>query len=108
MSAAATAFLDSASTDSKHHLLALRQWFFAAHEKVTGNALLDADWTDVVPEVPQQNNDYDCGVFVGKMSECIMNGVELTPSRGGAPYQQSQMPDVRQHMVLSVIHGKVE
>jgi len=100
---------DSATgcTASARHLATLRSWFFAAHLQVTGSAVEDeGEWVDEVPDVPQQTNDYDCGVFVAKMGECIMSGVQVTRD-GRLPVHQSQMAAVRERICLSVFQGTI-
>ena len=54
----------------------------------------------LVPDVPQQTNQYDCGVFLCQYAESISR--RMHPS-----FPQNDMPSLRRNMVWEIMKGRL-
>eukprot|EP00397_Hematodinium_sp_SG-2012_P055693 GEMP01068160.1.p1 GENE.GEMP01068160.1~~GEMP01068160.1.p1 ORF type:complete len:334 (+),score=46.19 GEMP01068160.1:196-1197(+) len=72
------------------------------HKDKKGSALSDADeWeAEDVIDNPQQDNGYDCGVFLCKYAECLVNDISFN-------FSQSDIENCRYSMALELFEGKV-
>ena len=51
-------------------------------------------------DIPTQNNDYDCGVFVCMFADFLSQGLELN-------FHQAHIPHCRQRIALSIMKGEI-
>lgn len=84
---------------------ALRSW--VADDVAAKPALVPAgwavrreDWRLSAPLAPQQDNDYDCGVFAFMSALYVSWGVE-------PDFQQSDMGQFRDYLALSILRGSL-
>ncbi|GAA5894853.1 SUMO protease ULP1 [Sporobolomyces salmoneus] len=80
----------------KAHML-LRKWLQEEHECKKGGPIDLSDWEDYWdPDVPQQNNSNDCGVFTCTFMEILSREYE------GFDFDQKQMPYLRQKIAYEI------
>ena len=60
----------------------------------------DHEWSCMYPEVPQQSNHSDCGVFV-----CMY--ARYLAKRSNISFSQLDMPIIRRHMVIELLAKKL-
>jgi len=62
-----------------------------------------SDWQDYTPgsRVPQQNNGFDCGVFMCKYADYSAQNKNFT-------FNQSDMPFCRRRMILEILKQDIE
>lgn len=68
--------------------------------KRNGNSVNGSAWSleEKANHVPQQNNEYDCGVFMCKFIECIVNKTNVDD------IQQRYMSIYRKKMLLDLVN----
>jgi Ulp1 family protease len=54
--------------------------------------------TYTAPNMPQQENDYDCGLFTIVAAECVVRGLPLNNS----PFSQAQIVQARRRLLHEV------
>ncbi|GAA6008627.1 hypothetical protein JCM11491_003374 [Sporobolomyces phaffii] len=85
----------------KAHTL-LRKWLQEEHEAKKGSPLDLSDWEDYWdPNVPQQDNCNDCGVFTCAFMESLSREVD------GFDFDQNQMPYLRQKIAFEIDKGEL-
>ena len=55
------------------------------------------------PEVPQQTDGFNCGMFVALVADSIVQGLPLDKSS----YSQEEMPNYRMRLAKAILLGKL-
>ena len=63
-----------------------------------GEVLDEGEWSKNVPEVPQQKNGFDCGVFACKFGEYASRYAPID-------FSQQHMPYFRRRMIWEIVNG---
>jgi sentrin-specific protease 1 len=92
-------YYDSMGMDRPSIRAALRTYLDKEHRDKKGGVPFDFEgWTDFFAhEGPQQENGYDCGVFVCQTMENLSRGVPVP-----FDFTQQNMPYLRRRMVLEI------
>ncbi|PFH37098.1 Ulp1 protease family, C-terminal catalytic domain-containing protein [Besnoitia besnoiti] len=99
-------FFDSLGGKNKTWFLTMRRYLQDEHLDKRGKPLEDVEeW--FVPEdfssekyTPQQENGFDCGVFICQMAECITDGRSFD-------FSQKNIPQIRAKMALQIVSGEL-
>ena len=92
-------YYDSLHRNGTYLMKKIRNFFKARFQKQTGNTSADSEWTLLnEPNVPQQTNGIDCGVFVCQMAERLSR-------RSPFDFTQQQMPTIRIQMLEQIVAG---
>jgi Ulp1 family protease len=68
--------------------------------KRDGETFDTSDWLRACPkDIPTQENDRDCGVFMLKYADYVARGLDLD-------FTQSMMPYFRRQVSLSILQGE--
>lgn len=57
--------------------------------------------TEIVDDIPQQRNGYDCGVFMCSFAECLANG------RDWIDFDQTFITDMRRKIITQILSNKI-
>lgn len=57
--------------------------------------------TQIIQDIPQQENGYDCGVFTCQFLESLSRGEEFFA------FEQRHMPYLRKRMILDIANAKL-
>ncbi|CDO72453.1 hypothetical protein BN946_scf184977.g154 [Trametes cinnabarina] len=80
----------------------LRQYLDEEHRDKKKKPFDFTGWQDyTLPDTPQQENGYDCGVFTCQFLEALSRGEE------DFPFTQDNMPYLRRKMVWEIGHAKL-
>ncbi|KAI0359160.1 cysteine proteinase [Trametes cingulata] len=80
----------------------LRQYLDEEHRDKKKKPFDFTGWQDyILPDTPQQENGYDCGVFTCQFLEALSRGEE------DFPFSQANMPYLRRKMVWEIGHAKL-
>ncbi|OCH96573.1 cysteine proteinase [Obba rivulosa] len=80
----------------------LRSYLDAEHRNKKKKPFDFTGWEDyTLPDTPQQENGYDCGVFTCQFLEALSRGEE------SFVFTQANMPYLRRRMVWEIGHGKL-
>ena len=97
-------YYDSMSGSGRKYLSALQQWLKDEAKDKKGIVDLDtSDWKllDREPEVPQQANGYDCGVFSIMCADYLSDDLPINS------YSQGEMPSYRVKIGCSILRGSI-
>jgi len=96
-------YYDSMSGSGRKYLSALQQWLKDEAKDKKGVDLDTADWKllDREPDVPQQSNGYDCGVFSIMCADYLSDDLPI------GSYSQSEMPAYRVKIGCSILRGSI-
>jgi len=77
----------------------LKQYVMDEHQAKKGTPIDMEDWTVYTPghSIPQQNNAYDCGVFMCQFAESLASGNSVEN------VNQADMPYYRKRMMLEIL-----
>ena len=94
-------YYDSRHNDGKTVRDDVLNFFKTRFTKETGSSSTDFEWKSTdEPDVPDQSNSYDCGVFVCQMAERLSR-------RSPFNFNQSQMPAIRIQMIEQIVAGEI-
>ena len=92
-------YYDSLHRNGTDLMKKIRNFFQYRFRKQTGTTSADSEWTLLnEPNVPQQTNGIDCGVFVCQMAERLSR-------RSPFDFTQQQMPTIRIQMLEQIVAG---
>lgn len=79
----------------------LKSYLQDEHKSKKGSEIDLSEWTTYTPgnSIPQQDNIYDCGVFMCQFAESIASGNTIDFVR------QADMPYYRKRMMLEILHN---
>ena len=94
-------YYDSSNLQSSHILKTLQQYIVSAHWDIKNSSLDLSKWTTkIAADVPQQQNNHDCGVFTMKFAENHSRGAPQT-------FSQDDIPLIRQRMIFEIITNQI-
>lgn len=95
-------YYDSMSGSGRDYLQALKKWF-ADDVKDKKNQVMDmSEWELIsqLPDVPQQHNGYDCGVFTITFADFLSDNLPLQ-------FSQQDITENRQRFTSSILKGSL-
>ncbi|KAI0651616.1 cysteine proteinase [Trametes meyenii] len=93
---------DSMGMDRGSVFKLLRQYLDEEHRDKKKKPFDFTGWQDyLLPDTPQQENGYDCGVFTCQFLEALSRGEE------DFPFSQTNMPYLRRKMIWEIGHAKL-
>lgn len=79
----------------------MRTWIVAEHQDKKKSPFDLSDWKNVThKDIPQQENGYDCGVFMLKFADFISLGLKTNL------FDQSNMRYFRRKLALDILNKK--
>jgi sentrin-specific protease 1 len=94
-------YYDSMGNSGSKCLENLKIYLAEEHRTKKGSEIDLSDWKNYSPgnTVPQQNNIYDCGVFMCQFAESIASGSDI------GHVNQADMPYYRKRMLLEILNN---
>jgi Ulp1 family protease len=74
-------------------------WLYDENIKWNINNFRRSDWNKDLPIMPQQNNNYDCGVFLLAIAEDVFK------SNTTATFTQKDIPQIRLKIAISIVEN---
>ena len=84
---------------SAYYLETTLSWLNDENIKWNLNNFKGSDWNIQLPIMPQQNNGYDCGVFLLAISEDVFKNNNI------ATFEQKDIPQIRLKIAISIIES---
>jgi len=94
-------YYDSMGGTNPGCIMNLKQYVCDEYQTKKGKAIDISEWGTYTPAdtIPQQNNAYDCGVFMCQFAESIASGNNIQN------VNQADMPYYRKRMMLEILHN---
>jgi hypothetical protein len=84
---------------SAYYLETTLSWLNDENIKWNLNNFRGSDWNIQLPLMPQQNNGYDCGVFLLAIAEDVFKNNNI------ATFEQKDIPQIRLKIAISIIES---
>jgi len=78
----------------------VRRFLVDDHRDQLGQEIDLSGWTNVVWTVPQQDNDFDCGVFMCAFASAVVRNTAIT-------FSAADIPLLRRRMVLEILNTEL-
>mmetsp|Transcript_25006 Transcript_25006/g.35018 ORF Transcript_25006/g.35018 Transcript_25006/m.35018 type:complete len:660 (+) Transcript_25006:108-2087(+) len=90
-------YYDSMGGPNKAALKAMRNYLIQEYKDKKKQQFDLTGWTDYMPrDIPQQQNGYDCGVFMCRYADCISQNKPFN-------FKQKDMQTIRKRMILDIL-----
>lgn len=90
-------YYDSMGSPNKTALKAMRNYLIQEYKDKKKQQFDLTGWSDYMPrDIPQQQNGYDCGVFMCRYADCISQNKPFN-------FKQKDMITIRKRMILDIL-----